>query len=189
VRGVTTTRAASTALFITQFAAEAIQSNTKSAGQRGLTMGSHDGTSALRRFGEARRGDSRTDQWRSMGLLRWSGTAAQIGSALAADKRIGAMVCGLARSDGAVAAEHKAELGAGRDQGKWSCCLAPWEAWPRPWERRGKEEGEPAALRGRGTGRASGRGDGRLEQRDPRPCSREGESSPTPWMSLLPSHG
>jgi hypothetical protein len=57
-RGVTTTRAASMVQFITRFVGAAIQSNMKSAGQRGLTTGSHDGTSALRRFGEARRGDS-----------------------------------------------------------------------------------------------------------------------------------
>ncbi|PWZ04979.1 hypothetical protein Zm00014a_005216 [Zea mays] len=37
------------------------------------------------------------------------------------------------------------------------------KARPRPWERRGKEEGEPAALRGRGIGRAPGRGDGSRE--------------------------
>jgi hypothetical protein len=49
------------------------------------------------------------------------------------------------------------------------------------------EMGESDALRGRGTGRASCRGDGRLEQRDPRPWRREGESSPPPWMSLLPA--
>jgi hypothetical protein len=59
-RGLMTIRAASTTQFITRFIGATIQSNTKSAGQRGLTMGSHDGTSALRRFGEARRGDSRT---------------------------------------------------------------------------------------------------------------------------------
>jgi hypothetical protein len=59
-RGLTTTRAASTAQFITRFVGAAIQSNTKSVGQQSLTTGSHDGTSALRRFGEARRGDSRT---------------------------------------------------------------------------------------------------------------------------------
>jgi hypothetical protein len=38
------------------------------------------------------------------------------------------MACGLARSDSAAAAEHKAELGAGRGQGKWSCCMAPCTA-------------------------------------------------------------
>jgi hypothetical protein len=81
---------------------------------------------------------------RRRGCCFWTGVAAQIGSMLAADKRTGAMACGLARSDGAAAAEHKAELGAGRGQRKWGCCLAPWEARPRPWERRGKEEGEPA---------------------------------------------
>jgi hypothetical protein len=37
------------------------------------------------------------------------------------------------------------------------------KARPRPWERRGKEEGELAALRGRGIGRAPGRGDGSRE--------------------------
>jgi hypothetical protein len=47
------------------------------------------------------------------GLLLRTGTAAQIGSTLAADKRTRAMACGLARSDGAAAVEHKAELEAG----------------------------------------------------------------------------
>jgi hypothetical protein len=134
------------------------------------------------------------------GCCFWTDTAAQIGSTLAADKRTGAMACGLARSDSAAIAEHKAELGAGRGQGKWSCCMAPCTAERgrkgamgnsaaggcSPW-REGAGKVESAALRGRGTGRASGRGDGRLEQKDPRPWSREGESSPTPWMSLLPS--
>jgi hypothetical protein len=61
---------------------------------------------------------------------------------------------GAVREIGAAAWRHVQQREGGR---------APWEAWPRPWERRGKEEGEPAALRGRGIGRAPGRGDGSRE--------------------------
>jgi hypothetical protein len=57
-----TTRVASTSQFITRFVGAAIQSNMKSAGQRGLTTGFNDGTPALRRPGDARRGDGRTAQ-------------------------------------------------------------------------------------------------------------------------------
>jgi hypothetical protein len=49
----------------------------------------------------------------------------------AADKRKGAMACGLARSDGAAAAEHKAKLGAGR--GHQGQALGEEPAQGRPW--------------------------------------------------------
>jgi hypothetical protein len=102
--------------------------------------------------------------------VAWRGRTAQLQQSTRRSSEQGAV-----RESGAAAWHHgKLGLGHGKEGGR----------------RKGSrmvEMGESAALRGRGTGRASGRGDGRLEQRDPCPWSKEGESSPPPWMSLLPA--